>query len=42
MLNHIRQQDVPHTHHDSDTEASLCLPDPDGIVIEITTAGVAD
>ena len=42
ILNHIRQQDVPHTHHGSDTEGSLYLPDPDGIVIEITTAGIAD
>lgn len=42
ILNHVRQQDVPHTHHGSDTEGSLYLPDPDGIVIEITTAGIAD
>jgi len=41
-LNHVRQQDVPHTHHGSDTEGSLYLPDPDGIVIEITTAGIVD
>ncbi|MDH3605238.1 MAG: hypothetical protein OEU26_37070 [Candidatus Tectomicrobia bacterium] len=33
---------MPHTDHESGTERSLYLHDPDGIVSDISMSGVAD
>jgi len=37
-----KEQAMPHTDHESGTERSLYLHDPDGIVSDISMSGVAD
>ena len=42
VLQRLRRQGVRHTVHGSDTAGSIYLHDPDGIVVEMTTAGYDD
>jgi catechol 2,3-dioxygenase-like lactoylglutathione lyase family enzyme len=42
ILQRLRRQGVRHAVHGSDTAGSIYLHDPDGIVVEMTTAGDDD